>query len=100
MTPIIAAALAFAAAQTQQDPQGATVVRQVRLPVDKVLGGKIEPSREERDAAKEARRHNKAMEKELRRLVKDNRHNPFMLGAKATRQPKTVRRLDPRSSSY
>lgn len=100
MTPIIAAALAFAAAQTQQDPQGATVVRQVRLPVDKVLGGKIEPSREERDAAKEAMRHNKAMEKELRRLVKDNRHNPFMLGAKVKRQPRTVRRLDPRSSSY
>lgn len=100
MTPLIAVALAFAASQTQQDAQGATVVRQVRLPVDKVLGGKIEPSREERDVARETSRHNRAMEKELRRLIKDNRRNPFMLGARVKRQPKAVRRLDPHSSSY
>lgn len=98
MTPIFAIALALTA-QIQQDAQGATIVRQMHVPIDKVLGAKLEPSREERNAAKEQKRHNRAMEKELRKLVKDGRRNPFVLGA-AKRQPRTVRTLDASSNRY
>ena len=98
MTPLIAAALNAAMHALSPQPQEAPVIaRQVRIPVDQVLGAKIKPTDEERDALKEQRRHNRKVEKELRRLVRDDR---FAFPKGATAQPARVRTLPPSASRY
>ena len=91
--------LAVLVAAPLQAQEGATVARQVRIPVDQVLGGKIEVSDKERDELKETVRHHKAMEKELRELRK-GRGNRFALPNGRTRQPTSVRSLPANSTSY
>jgi chaperonin cofactor prefoldin len=82
-----------------QRADGTTVVQQRRLSVGDVLGGKVQLSKTEKDTLKEQKRHNKAMEKELRGMIKDRRDSPFTLGH-ARKQPRQVRSLPANSSSY
>jgi hypothetical protein len=90
--------LALLSASVGAHAQEAPVIaRQVRIPVDQVLGGKIRIDKDERDTLKEQRRHHRKVEKELRKLIRDDR---FQLPRGATGQPTRVRTLPPGSSSY
>lgn len=105
MHPIIAAIgllthLAHGAPTAQQasfSSQEGTVIQQRVLPVGDVVGGKLTVSKSDRDAVKEQRRHNKAMEREISKLHKND---PFAFGAKAKRQPKGMRTLPANSNAY
>lgn len=76
---------------------GTPVAKQVTVPIDRVLGKKIKLTDEERDTLEEQKRHNRAMEKALRRMGRDN---AFSLGGGRHSQPKRVKRLPPNSSHY
>lgn len=97
---LVATPLAAKEASGQKD--GAVTVQQKRLSVGDVLGGRVKLSKTEKETLKEQKRHNKAMEKELRGMVKDRRDSPFTLGhpTRRAKQPRQVRSLPANSNSY
>lgn len=95
-TIILLAAMLSSPLAAQDAP---TMARQERVPIDQVLGGKIKLSDKERDEMKEVRRHNKAIEKEMKAMRK-GRGDRFSLPTGRNRQPTTVRRMPPNSNSY
>jgi len=100
LAALVATPLAAQEAPVQKD--GAVTVQQKRLSVDDVLGGKVRLSKTEKETLKEQKRHNKAMEKELRGMVKDRRDSPFTLEhpTRRAKQPRQVRSLPANSNSY
>ena len=96
---ILTALVALPGIAHAQDQRTVTA-RQVVVPVSEVLGGKVrKPTDDERDQAKEDRRHHRAMEKQLRRLMKDN---PFTLasGPRSARKAARLRTLPPNAKAY
>lgn len=83
-------------AHPQQGVQEPTVARQKVIPADEVLSGRIKITKDEKDALKEQIRHNRVIEKELRKMRKDDR---FTLG-RAKPQPKRVRTFPAHSNRY
>lgn len=71
--------------------------KQKTLSVEEVLGGKIKQTDVERDAAKELKRHHRAIEKELKRIRKGN--GVFGFSSKPQKAKKT-RSLPANSRSY
>lgn len=89
--------LALSFAPSEVKAQDSVIVRQESIPVEQVLGGKYKPSKAERESARETKRHNKALEKEVRKFRKDS---PFSFGQNRQKQPKQVKRLSPNSNNY
>lgn len=85
-------AMLLAAAQDE-----GVLARQVRVPVDQVLGSRIELSDADKRDAKERERHNRVMEKVMKRLDKDGTR--FMLGQKE-QKAKPLKFLPANSSKY
>lgn len=92
-------AVALAALLAGTAPCGAqTTVRQETLSVQDVLSGKVKQTDIERDALKETKRHNREVEKVLRKMSKDDR---FRLGGgRKVRQTRTTNSLPPNAKAY
>lgn len=78
---------------------GSIVVPQVKVSVKDMMSGKTPVSKTERDEFKEKERHNRAVEKALRRYR--SKDDPFAMpqGGKANRAG-PVKRLPPNAKSY
>lgn len=91
-TACLTALLAITGAASAQQE-----VQQKQLSVDQVIGPDAKPDKSEIADAKERERHNREMEKQLKKIAKENR---FAMGAGARLQTKTTQQLPPNSTSY